>query len=443
MKYSQFNSIVTIGESIYLFNAFTQKFMIIEPLLNDLLEAAKVEGIDGLEQIHPTFYDYLKTEKYLVSEELDEVEEVKKISKAVDENQSTFLLTVNPTMNCNFKCWYCYETHIRKSAISPGMIDKVGKFISKTTAKQNINNFFISFFGGEPLLYFKRDVMPIITKMQEECIKNRVDYGVSFTTNGYLVDQNMIDFFKTTGIRPSFQITLDGYGEKHDKVRYVNANKGSYDVIVKNIKLLINNHFHIRLRINYTEENLSDAHRIADDFLDIAPELKRKYLTIDFHRVWQDSKADDIRKEVEEITGQIRDKGIPVWHMNLNNVKESCYADKRNSAVINYNGDLFKCTARDFTTEKRAGFLDDDGNLNWEDNYLERRMDVKFKNKPCLSCRLLPICNGGCSQHAMEAIEHNREYCVYYGEDRIKDDAVRSKIEAMIDVLKSNEVPVS
>ncbi|WP_326982461.1 radical SAM protein [Chryseobacterium sp. MYb264] len=440
MKYSQFNSIVYIDERYYLYNSFSQKFLIIDPILKDLLEASKNENIEDLEEIHPTFYNYLVAEDFIISREIDEVEKVKKIAKAVDENQSNFLLTINPTMNCNFKCWYCYETHVKTSKFSQSMIEKVGKFIEKTTLKPAMSYFQLAFFGGEPLLYFKKDVVPVIQKLQEECVKNSVDYSVSFTTNGYLIDDYFIDFFNSHKITPSFQITLDGYKEKHDEVRFVNAKKGSYHEIVKNIKRLINNLFFVRLRVNYTSENIADTYKIAEEFEDIPSDIKKRYLLMDFHRVWQDSQNDGINEIVEENTDRIKENGIQVKHMTPDNVRNSCYADKRNSAVINYNGDLFKCTARDFTTAKRAGYIDENGDLIWEDNYLERRMDVKFKNKPCLSCRLLPICNGGCSQHAMEAEEKQTEYCVYYGDDQLKDEVVVSKIKEVVEALVLDEV---
>lgn len=440
MKYSQFNSIVYIDERYYLYNSFNQKFLVIDPILKDLLEASKNENIEDLEEIHPTFYNYLIAEEFIIPLGIDEVEKVKKIAKAVDENQSNFLLTINPTMNCNFKCWYCYETHVKTSKFSQSMIEKVGKFIEKTTVKPAMSYFQLAFFGGEPLLYFKKDVVPVIIKLQEECVKNSVDYSVSFTTNGYLIDDYFIDFFKSYKITPSFQITLDGYKEKHDEVRFVNAKKGSYHEIVKNIKRLINNSFFVRLRVNYTSENITDTYKISEEFNDIPSDIKQKYLLMDFHRVWQDSQNDNINEIVEENTDKIKENGIQVKHMTPDNVRNSCYADKRNSAVINYNGDLFKCTARDFTTAKRAGYIDETGELIWEDNYLERRMNTKFKNKPCLSCRLLPICNGGCSQHAMEAEEKQTEYCVYYGDDKLKDEVVVSKIKEVVEALVLNEV---
>lgn len=434
MKYSQFNSIVSLDNNTYLYNSFVQKFIAIDSLLKDLLESAIIEGVDGLEDIHPDFYSYLKAEGFLVPNDTNEVDKVKKIVKSVDENLHEFLLTINPTMNCNFKCWYCYETHIKKSSFSQEMMKKVDRFIENTTQKPNLHYFNLAFFGGEPLLYFKRDVAPVIRKLQEECKRNLVDYSVSFTTNGYLINDYFIDFFKSHEIVPALQITLDGYGEEHDQVRYVTKTKGSYAEIVKNMRRLLNNRFPVRLRINYTKDNIENAYKIADDFADIKAEIKDQFLLVDMHRVWQDTGNEDLPSIVDKNVEYFQSKGITVKHNSPNNVVESCYADKRNSAVINYNGDIYKCTARDFTKENRAGYLNDVGDLIWEDDYLERRMDIKFKNKPCLSCRLMPICNGGCSQHAMEALEEGGrgDYCIYHGDDKLKDDVVKSKIDEIL-----------
>ncbi|HOH74428.1 MAG TPA: hypothetical protein PKW38_01450, partial [Paludibacteraceae bacterium] len=48
-------------------------------------------------------------------------------------------------------------------------------------------------------------------------------------------------------------------------------------------------------------------------------------------------------------------------------VRESCYGDKKNQATINFNGDVYKCTARDFKPENREGVLMDDGTIEWND----------------------------------------------------------------------------
>nr|WP_288836368.1 radical SAM protein [uncultured Flavobacterium sp.] len=439
MKYSQFNSIIPFEEKYALFNSLTQKFIVIDPLLKDLLLAAKNEGISGLKEIHPSFFLHLEKERFLIPKEVNEVDEVKRIVKEVDENHHSFLLTINPTMNCNFKCWYCYETHVKKSSLSNEISNSIGLFIEKTARKEKIQLFNVAFFGGEPLLYFKRDVAPIILKLKEECVKNSVDYSISFTTNGYLIDDHFISFFKENNLSCSLQITLDGYREKHDLVRFVSASKGSYNAIIENIKKLLRNEFPVRLRINYTAENIEDTFKIGEEFADISNDIKKRLLLIDFHRVWQDAKVDGVSLIAEENIKKIRETGINVKYLAPNNVLDSCYADKRNSAVINYNGDIFKCTARDFTTVKRAGYLNTNGELIWENDYLEKRMNAKFQNKPCLSCRLMPICNGGCSQHALEALG-GEDYCVYHGDENEKDKVVKSKIDEIIESLNLHEV---
>lgn len=437
MKYSQFNSIIPFDGKYALFNSYSQKAIFLEDTLKDILKAAQIEGMDALHEIHPTFYDYLADQAFIVSSDENEVEKVKALSKQVDENQSSFLLTVNPSMNCNFKCWYCYETHVKDSRLNTAMIEKINRFITNTANKAGMKHFSLSFFGGEPLLYFKKDVTPIIDAFSEICQQKQIEFSLSFTTNGYLVNQEFVDYFKERNITCALQITLDGYKEKHDEVRYVNANKGSYEQIIHNIRLLVNNEFFVRLRINYTEKNVAGTSQIAEEFVAIDKEKAKQYLMFDYHRVWQDDKVDDTSITLDKNVDIIRENGFNVSGKYAPNaVKESCYADKRNSAVINYNGDIFKCTARDFTTVQRAGYLSDDGELIWENDYLDKRMNAKFNNKPCLTCRLLPICNGGCSQHALENLGGD-DYCVYHGDDSEKDKVVKSKIEEVLNALKA------
>ncbi len=45
--------------------------------------------------------------------------------------------------------------------------------------------------------------------------------------------------------------------------------------------------------------------------------------------------------------------------------------------MINYNGDVFKCNARDFTSKTRNGVLAD-GAIEWNDTF-EQRMNIKLK----------------------------------------------------------------
>lgn len=430
MKLSQFNTIIPYKGKFAIYNAFTQKVIFILPELKELLDAAGSEGVLELQKYHPTFYAYLVENEFIVQGSIDELLKVKELSRLVDENSGQFILTVNPTMNCNFKCWYCYETHVKKSKLETDYVLSINKFISNTIAG-GVKNFTLSFFGGEPLLYFKQSVIPVIDHFVEACRSNDVEFDISFTTNGYLVNEHFINYFRSKQVVSSLQITLDGYGDDHDKVRFINGQKGSYQQIIRNVKSLLDHEQNVCIRINYTSENLGNAHLICDEFKDIDQDLKDRNLLVDFHRVWQDDKPDGLNVVLDEKISYFRQNGLTVFgNLSPNNVRESCYADKRNSVVINYNGDIFKCTARDFTTEKRAGYIDGEGALIWEDDYLEKRMNAKFRNKPCLTCKILPLCNGGCSQHAFE--KNGEDYCVYFGIEAEKDKVVKAKIDELI-----------
>jgi uncharacterized protein len=131
-------------------------------------------------------------------------------------------------------------------------------------------------------------------------------------------------------------------------------------------------------------------------------------MSFDFHKVWQDDK--NIPDETMTATRRyFRKSGFNVATGVHDLVLDSCYGDHKNHATINYNGEVFKCTARDFTNANHEGKLEQDGEINWNPKY-ERRLNSKFKNKPCLECAILPICNGGCSQ---QAIEHDGvDYCI-------------------------------
>ena len=80
-----------------------------------------------------------------------------------------------------------------------------------------------------------------------------------------------------------------------------------------------------------------------------------------------------------------------------------CYADRYNYAHINYDGKIYKCTARDYTDEHSVGELTDNGVIKWKSDIVEKiRAKANFENKKCMKCRLLPICGGPCLQRTID-----------------------------------------
>ena len=94
---------------------------------------------------------------------------------------------------------------------------------------------------------------------------------------------------------------------------------------------------------------------------------------------------------------------------SMNNLRNPCYADKVYEAVVNYDGNVFKCTARDFYSENKSGILSNDGNIIWTENINSRRK-TKLSRQICRKCRILLLCGGSCSQKAIES--NGEEICL-------------------------------
>lgn len=435
MKMSMFNSFIPYRGKVLGFNAFTENYLLMEQSLWRELDAARKSGtFEGLAATMPDMVRGLLDNGFLVQTGRDELAEVKAISQAVDNDDRLYHIILNPTMSCNFSCWYCYETHEKSSRVSSGNLERILRHVSKVCeTRPGLKALHLAWFGGEPLMQYEGTVVPVSEHCRRITDARGIHFSSSFTTNGYLIKNSMLEGFRQANT-VNFQITLDGHRAHHDQVRYVGGKRrdgdligrhGSYDRIVANIAKLVTNDFGVTLRINYTKDNIGDVEAIVDD-LQAAGLGGSRFLTVALHRVWQ---ADDVDAAVINRTMQLlQDRGFSSNTLFTHGkaITDPCYADKRSHVTINYNGDVFKCTARDFKSKDREGVLGADGEIDWGDN-LESRMSLKFKNRPCLDCRILPLCNGGCTQVMKENI--GRDYCVYHGDEREKDAVVIARFE--------------
>lgn len=420
MKHSIYNSLIELPRKRYLlYNAFTDMYLVLSQKLHEVLEQ---QSDDYIQERFPKFYEQLLTTGCFIEDSVNEVTLLSNRIHQMDHSDSTYQLCINPTINCNFKCWYCYEEHIPKSKMQPDTLERVKKHITSIIEGQNIERFDLSFFGGEPLLYFKEVVHPVMQHCNTVCADKGIATTISFTSNGYLINDDMLLILKDNKV-DYFQITLDGNKEQHNKVRYPFVGGDSYDKIVTNIKRLIGIGVKVLLRINYTKENLLDVKHIAEDLKDLSTDNKSN-LSVNFQRVWQDETQDNTIPEewLDSCMDVFYNLGIVVTHRCMDQVTSSCYADKVNQALINYNGDVFKCTARDFKHESCLGRLDEAGQIIWDKSQMERRANLRFKKEICHQCRVAPLCGGGCSQRIME--NKNNETCIYGYNDEGIDSVV-------------------
>lgn len=283
-------------------------------------------------------------------------------------------------------------------------------------------------------------VYPISVFAKEVCEKYHIPFRNGITTNASKIDLAMVDKMKEINFF-SFQITIDGDEKRHNKIR---NEKGvpSFQRIMANINLLCENLFdvYIVLRVNYDDQTLEQSD-MSSVFKGI-PEQYRSHIGVDFQRVWQTvgkEKGENIeRKKLYNECCDLgfADQGISAVFMPRHHYK--CYADRRYYAEINYDGKVYRCTARGYEDKYVVGELKENGQIAWNEKKMAKCIGkATFENKMCLACKYLPLCMGPCSQKIMETPEDKLSNICYLRDCEITpEDAIIGYYKQKMKLLK-------
>lgn len=417
MKQSKYNCILQDNTGMVIYNVATDQLVALTPQLANIFNEGKAAP-EKIKAQHAELYDHLLQKGIFVCDEADETETYIRKREEYERSSGEYTITINPTLACNMSCWYCYESHKNMPAMSADVKQSVLLLIDKLLADNKLKKLNLSFFGGEPLLYFDKVIVDIINHAKMQCKAFDAKLSIHFTTNAYLLTDNVLKHLE--GLDVSFQITIDGGKQVHDSVRKTKGGEPTYARIVEHIHQTLSRGFSVGVRFNYTAKSIPSFIDVVKDFSHLQQEQKQ-LVNFTFQRVWQDNEgdADQVGQQVEHIERAFEQAGLFV-----NNAKSYivpyCYADGVNTAVVNYNGDLFKCTARDFAPKSKEGTLAADGTLRWNER-LRKRMSIRHGSDTCLQCRIYPICHGGCSQMKLEAPDGISSCPKGYDDDKIQE----------------------
>ena len=132
---------------------------------------------------------------------------------------------------CNLNCAYCFASQGNYSGERALMSFETGKraldfLIENSGSRRNLE---VDFFGGEPLMNF--GVVKRLVKYAREIEKeHNKNFRFTLTTNGVLVDDDVIDFANKE--MSNVVLSLDGRKEVHDRYRVDYAGNGSWEKIV-------------------------------------------------------------------------------------------------------------------------------------------------------------------------------------------------------------------
>ncbi|ARM76079.1 radical SAM/SPASM domain-containing protein [Acidianus manzaensis] len=296
------------------------------------------------------------------------------------------------TYDCNFDCPYCFQKAFKnKLRVTDSVIKGFINYIDKHVNNRKIR---VTYFGGEPLLELDK-----IKTISKELLSRYGDkYSFSIVTNTSLLFPRILDELNSLGLR-YVQVTLDGPKEIHDKRRYFIGGKGSYNIIIDNLKYA-QDHTNVVLRINIDFTN-------ANYIKDLLTDLKEKKITkirLDPHLVHDNVFNDKYWNRImpKENEGKIltefwetaKDLGfeIPqeVFRLGV------CVAHIDEDIVVDPIGNIYPCWAFTGNPLYIKGKLKEDGTIEYLNSKLSSVVAKNIWKGKCEDCPYLPMCLGGC-----------------------------------------------
>ena len=372
------------------------------PFLNIIINQTKRFSKFQYEESYDDF-EWLLEKKFIV-ENIDVIKEIIKndIVKRNALNELTLILL--PADNaCNLDCVYCYEDHSLKKYMGNEENKRLLQFIKN----KNVDKVTIEWFGGEPMLN-KNFILKLCSDIKN--IAN-IEFISSMTTNAYLLDIDTFKNFIDVNLN-SFQITLDGLEDDHNKLRPLsNSKEGSYKLILDNlinISLLPNSFkFKIMIRVNFNNNSATKSKRtevlakfyklFGDDerfsyiFRPIGDYASSNNKKVENEVLCLHDSQHSIQKLYEE-ESILLGLNIAELGMYFGNGSAVCYAGKRNHFVIDSNMKVKKCTVALDDPINMVGSIENNGNFIENKNYILWIQDDLYRNINCSSCFFISQC---------------------------------------------------
>ena len=158
------------------------------------------------------------------------------------------------TSRCNLRCSYCYYF---SSEGDTGIDLPLSEWLRFLEECNKYSVMEVALCGGEPLI--REDFKEIV----EGVVKNRMRFSVM--SNGTLINDDIVQYLKSTKRCNSFQVSIDGPGpESHDICR----GKGTFVKALQGLQTLIKYKMPATVRVTIHKHNVNQLEEIAELLLD-------------------------------------------------------------------------------------------------------------------------------------------------------------------------------
>ncbi len=440
-KPSFYNFYYQIENEVILYNSLTNGLAVIEQKYlqyfnSTSFDISKIEKDDVIE--------WLIEEEFFVEDGFNELSMLKYNYNLDKFDRKNLGLTIAPTLNCNYKCVYCYEqgheiAFNNDTIMTEGVQNSLIDFVSQQI--KYLKHIDITWFGGEPCLAI--DVIENLSKRILELANlNSIEYTATMVTNGYYIANNpdAVNMFKKMKI-DSCQITLDGMPLEHN-ARRLSKKEGenTFEYAIKAIEILNQNDITVDVRINVDANNIDSVQGLLDILKSKNLEHLNYYLghlipyTEGCSALFKTGLSKKEFADCHKCTYEYFEKND--FRMGLEGFypyfARPCIANRVDSLVIDPLGNLYKCRTELGNPSRCCGNIK---RIN-EQTLIELKNEFEWINwspfdfNKCQNCKYLPICLGGCAYVARYVeSEPQCDEWKYYLEHYIKKEVNKNQLE--------------
>ena len=446
MKVSKYTFFIEKQGIYCLYNTFSNSLISVDKILFDCLKNFSGKKQFKEEELNEDADNIalLKKGKFITDNDMDDFLQIKYMLNAQRNDINYLGLTIAPTMDCNYNCFYCFEEHHPDYMTS----EEIQAIIRHIEQKKDIKGLSVTWFGGEPLMALDR-----IKEFYQDLKSPTEHVSSQIITNGYYMTPDVVEFFKENKFN-SVQISIDGIGDDYNKVKYSKTNSNCWDTVLKNMDyLLTQSKIQTNIRVNIQKDDTAECMKILQFFRTRYPNHKHLYIVPVFIMENQllEQKTEYInqligkKEKIEfdlELSKIMLDNNMGDLGQNYppNAVYECGSARNVLRLSIGPGGKLYKCWEIMGNEEHCYGVLEADGSIKVTNfTVLNRYLHAAdpLLDPKCQKCKFLPICAGGCPYKRIRNLyeKTNIEICTDFKTGF--DDYLGKRIEQYIKQKKN------
>jgi len=390
---------------VVLFSTRTAKSHVLKAQHLEYLNAGEFDALPD------EVFDALVQAEAIVPAHENELQVVLNRSRSAVKDTNTLNYVIMPSAQCQLGCDYCGQAH-SKSYMKTDIYDQIEARARGMLDLSRHKELHVAWFGAEPLTGLAH-----IRKVSERLMALAAELGIGYSahmvTNGLSLKPAIFEELHVKYKVQRFEITLDGDAESHDNRRHTKAGEKTFDLILKNIVDVTHSPAYagkynvVTIRCNVDRRNIDRVVPLIELLASKGLGDKVRFYTAPVYSWGNDAhllsleKAEYGEREIDFLIALIQN-GFKVAPLpGLNQIV--CIAVSQDAEVIDSQGQLYNCTEIPLvplyeSADYLLGNVRKQPVVSLEERAFHDWPEQIENNKSlwCSTCRMLPVCGGGC-----------------------------------------------